>query len=117
METASRITSEPCDPNTPFYNGWLDLCTGHKPWYVDYAQRQHPGGYSSANTSCCAWADQGAMMIALQKYGDAGRRHVRYDAFRDYSSQFPWYGEGDLVVHMLGSTFFLHAGDTFTRLL
>jgi hypothetical protein len=67
-------------------------------------ERAPRGGYPY-DRKCCEWGDQGGLMIALQKYGEAGLRHVRYDGFRDYSSHFPFYGEGDLVVHMPGSEF------------
>ena len=112
MQAAARHATEPCDPNIPFFNGWMEICIGFTPDMIrDEETRLRAAGIDTTvgggypyNRTCCEWGDQGALMQTIQKYGAAGREHVRYDGFREYSSHFPFYDEGDLVVHMPGST-------------
>lgn len=72
---------EPCDHDTPKFNGWLRLCKTH----------------------CCEWGDQGALMETLLVAPEL-EREVLYVGFRRFGSIFPHYGEGDLVVHLPGRT-------------
>lgn len=79
MQAVLRHSQEPCDQTIPMFNGWINTC----------------------QTVCCVWGDQGALMQVLMKYPPM-LSHVHLTGFRDFGSLFPWYGEGDLVVHLSG---------------
>lgn len=62
-------------------NGWLHVCNSDGEYWL---------------------SDQG-IIIALYMYKPEGYRcHFKKTWFRAFSSQFPWYGPGDLVVHFPG---------------
>lgn len=62
-------------------NGWLHVCNADGTYWL---------------------SDQG-ILIALYLYkGSEYRCHFKKTWFRAFSSEFPWYGPGDLVVHFPG---------------
>lgn len=68
--------------NKQLYNGWLALC-------------------DAGGAGCCAWGEQGALMDLLEIMPD-WKKHVEYVGFREFNSQFPWWGPGDMVFHVPG---------------
>ena len=42
------------------------------------------------------------MMQVIQKRGDDALRKIKFVGFREFNSHFPYFGEGDLVVHLPG---------------
>lgn len=68
------------DAGTPV-NGWLHTCNPD-------------GGY---------WLSDQGILIALYTFkGPEYKCHFKKTWFRAFSSEFPWYGPGDLVVHFPG---------------
>lgn len=64
-------------------NGWLQVCNPD-------------GGY---------WLSDQGIIIALYTYKPADYRcHFKKTWFRAFSSEFPWYGPGDLAVHFPGKS-------------
>lgn len=49
----------------------------------------------------CALQEQLCSPGATQQ---AWKKHVEYVGFREFNSQFPWWGPGDLVFHLPGRT-------------
>ena len=43
-------------------------------------------------------------MEVLAQQGPSWQAHVQYVGFRDFDSHFPFWGPGDLVVHLPGLT-------------
>ena len=80
---ARRNCQEFINPDESVLNGWLKMCG-------------EDGGY---------WlSDQGILQILIQ-WGDRlgfDQCHIKLTGFRDFNSEFPWYEDGDLVVHFPG---------------
>eukprot|EP00040_Diaphanoeca_grandis_P042600 m.265400 g.265400 ORF g.265400 m.265400 type:complete len:341 (-) comp61665_c0_seq1:118-1140(-) len=79
LRAVFRHSRQPCDPSIPLFNNWINLCP----------------------KVCCEWGEQGALMQVLQMHPKF-MTHVKYRGFRDFGSHFPFYGEGDLIVHLPG---------------
>ena len=82
MAGVIEYTRQPCDQTrVPPFNGWFQQCPS--------------GG------TCCSYADQSALQSVLY-FHPLWEDKVKYVGFRDFNSMFPFYGEGDLVVHFAG---------------
>ena len=65
----------------PLLNNWIQLCGAD-------------GGY---------WlADQGVLQLLILYKGQDYRCHMKFVGFREFNSEFPWYEEGDFIVHFPG---------------
>ena len=65
----------------PVLNNWIHLCG-------------EDGGY---------WlSDQGILQWFIMYKGQEERCHMKFVGFRDFNSEFPWYEEGDFIVHFPG---------------
>jgi len=116
MRAAVRHAAAPCDPTIPYFNGWMEICVGMTPRMIrrqvrGYTQSSNGDGYGTEigfsreypfNRTCCEWGDQGVLMQVIQTFGPMAQRHIEYVGFREFNSHFPFYGEGDLVVHTPG---------------
>lgn len=67
----------------PVLNNWIHLCGAD-------------GGY---------WlSDQGVLQWLIMYKGQDYRCHMKFVGFRDFNSEFPWYEEGDFIVHFPGKS-------------
>ncbi|KAM0683824.1 hypothetical protein MDAP_000557 [Mitosporidium daphniae] len=48
--------------------------------------------------------DQGVLQYLLDEAPTSFQCHVQRRGFRDFNSEYPWYGDGDLVLHFPGTT-------------
>ncbi|KAJ3204915.1 hypothetical protein HDU82_005523, partial [Entophlyctis luteolus] len=81
-----RQVTEPCD-RLPVLNGWLSYCN------------YYPG----SSTFDQFWlTDQGLMGYSWQRWGSDVECHVKKVAFGQFNSEFPWYQEGETVIHFPG---------------
>jgi len=69
------------DPAPPPLNGWLNVCDERGTWWLE---------------------DQGILQHLLVNTPRDYSCHIKQVNYREFNSQHPWYGPGDLVVHFLG---------------
>eukprot|EP00053_Salpingoeca_punica_P005000 m.52147 g.52147 ORF g.52147 m.52147 type:complete len:395 (-) comp13045_c0_seq1:568-1752(-) len=84
LQATWNLKSAPCDiavNKSALLNGWWNVCL--------------------KSGRCCEMGEQSAFMILLAD-NPAWLPHVKYVGFRDFNSLYPYYGEGDLVVHFAG---------------
>ncbi|KAJ3237533.1 hypothetical protein HDU81_009347 [Chytriomyces hyalinus] len=75
-----RISAEPTCKVYPLVNGWIPACLGEGFWL----------------------GDQGLILWSHQHLERDVSCHTKFVSFNDFNSEWPWYHEGDLVLHLPG---------------
>lgn len=82
LEKIYKIGMTPCKASSKGpLNGWLSTCNSGSYWL----------------------SDQGAMMQYFEENPEEAC-HVKYTNFRAFNSEYPWYENGDMIVHFPGKS-------------